>query len=177
MSMILPSIQDLLNRRASSLVAAAVAFLTIVVALIMQHGFNLMPCPLCIAQRLIYITLGILLLIEAAVHSKKYLAILSSFLVLATAILGVVTAGRHSWLQHQPKDDIPGCLPSLSYLVDTFPLQDVVTKLFRGSSECAEVQWRFLGLSIPEQSLVIFLAFTCFALTKLFLHASRKPKL
>jgi len=36
--------------------------------------------------------------------------------------------------------------------------------VLRGSGECAEVQWTFLALSIPEWTLLMFIAFILFGL-------------
>ncbi|HSR62235.1 MAG TPA: disulfide bond formation protein B, partial [Gammaproteobacteria bacterium] len=55
------------------------------------------------------------------------------------------------------------CGPGLDYMLEVFPLQEVLQMVFSGSGECAEVQWRFLGLSIPEWSLVCFAGFIILA--------------
>jgi disulfide bond formation protein DsbB len=40
--------------------------------------------------------------------------------------------------------------------------------VFKGSGECAEVLWTFLGLSIPGWTLVMFTAMTGFGLFFIF---------
>ena len=35
-----------------------------------------------------------------------------------------------------------------------FPLTETIRRVFTGSGECAEVDWTFLGLSMPAWSLV-----------------------
>ena len=51
--------------------------------------------------------------------------------------------------------------------------------VLRGSGECAEVQWTFLSLSIPEWTLLVFVAFTLFGLwliaTRAGSAAKRRP--
>jgi disulfide bond formation protein DsbB len=42
----------------------------------------------------------------------------------------------------------------LSYMLDAFPLQKVIEKVFTGSGECAVVDWTFLGLSMPGWTLI-----------------------
>ena len=81
-------------------------------------------------------------------------------------------AGRHVWLQHLPADQVPECGPGLEYMLDAFPLGETLSMVFRGSGECAEVQWTLLGLSIPEWTLIVFLGLTLFGL---FLVATRRP--
>ena len=49
-------------------------------------------------------------------------------------------------------------------MVDNFPLAKMFGLLFKGSGQCAEVGWRFLGLSIAEWSLAWFALFLAAAL-------------
>ena len=41
-------------------------------------------------------------------------------------------------------------------MLEVFPLAQALQLVFKGSGECAEVQWTFLGFSIAEWSLVCF---------------------
>ena len=92
--------------------------------------------------------------IAAALHGRA-LRVYGSIAALA-ALGGGVTAGRQVWLQHLPKDQVPQCGPDLYYMIDNFPLTKMLGLLFKGSGQCAEVTWRFLGLSIAEWSLLWF---------------------
>ena len=49
-------------------------------------------------------------------------------------------------------------------MMENFPLARTLEKLFMGSGQCAEVTWRFLGLSIAEWSLAWFAALALYAL-------------
>jgi len=51
---------------------------------------------------------------------------------------------------------VPTCGPGLDYLMDAFPLLEALTLIMTGSGECAEVSWRFLGVSMPGWVLVWF---------------------
>ena len=118
-------------------------------ALFAQHVLRLDPCPLCVFQRVAVIGLGIVFLI-AALHDPKawggrvYIALLGLF-----TIEGVGVAGWHVWLQNLPPDEVPSCGPGLDYMLDNFPLGDALQMVFKGSGECADVVWSFLGLSMP----------------------------
>ena len=46
----------------------------------------------------------------------------------------------------------------------THPLADVLTKVLKGSGECAEAGWTFLGLTIAGWSLAWFIALAVLAL-------------
>jgi len=129
-------------------------------ALTMQYALKLDPCPLCSFQRLFVVALGGLFLL-AALHNPGVAGRrVYGVLIVILGVLGMVVAGRHVWLQNLPEDQVPECGPGLEYLLDAFPLQEALSLVFRGSGECAEVQWVFLGLTIPGWMLVIFTAFT-----------------
>ena len=67
-------------------------------------------------------------------------------------------AARHVWLQHLPPDQVPSCGPGLDYWLEALPMKQVINQVLAGSGECAEISWRFLGLSIPEQAIILFTA-------------------
>lgn len=133
-------------------------------ALYFQHGVGLEPCPLCIVQRVIVMGLGVLMLLGAihnpGVTGRRAYGVLAGI----TAALGLGVAGRHVWLQNLPADQLPECGPSLDYILDAFPLAEALKLVLQGSGECAEVQWSFLGLTIPGWTLVVFTGFFVFAL-------------
>ncbi|MDG2302078.1 MAG: disulfide bond formation protein B, partial [Gammaproteobacteria bacterium] len=55
-----------------------------------------------------------------------------------------------------PADKVPECGPGLEYLLEVYPLFDVLKTVLKGSGDCAETQWVFLNLSIAEWSLFSF---------------------
>ena len=69
---------------------------------------------------------------------------------------------------HLPPDQVPACGPDLAYMMDAFPLGDVVRKVLTGSGECAKVDWTLLGMSMPEWSLLWFVVLALWALYAAF---------
>jgi disulfide bond formation protein DsbB len=137
-------------------------------ALTFQYVLHLEPCPLCILQRVVVISLG-LLFVLAALHNPGGTG--RSIYGILTAMLAVTGLGIAGWqvrLQHLPPDQVPECGPGLDYMLEVMPLKDILVKVFRGSGECAEVLWTFLGLSIPEWMLVVFSAFILFGIYQIF---------
>ncbi|PTQ88933.1 disulfide bond formation protein B [Agitococcus lubricus] len=131
--------------------------ISIAFALYLQHFQHLEPCPLCIFQRFAVIGIGISALV-AAIHNPAVLGRrIYAGLTLVSTAWGLTVAGRHVWLQHLPADEVPACGPGLDYWMETFPLQDVIAKVFKGSGECAKVDWTLLGLSLPEWTLALFI--------------------
>jgi disulfide bond formation protein DsbB len=132
----------------------------------LQLHEGLEPCPLCIFQRVGVIALGIVFLI-AGVHNpgRTGLRVYAALLALS-ALAGASVAARHVWLQHLPPDRIPSCGPDLGYMLQILPLAQVVKKVFTGSGECADINWTFLGLSMPEWVLAWFILLGTLALTR-----------
>jgi disulfide bond formation protein DsbB len=83
-------------------------------------------------------------------------AVLTGIAGLAT----IATAGRHVWIQMQPEGSIPACGADLAFMLDLFPLTEVILKVFKAGGECAKVDWSFLGLSMPAWVLVLALTLT-----------------
>lgn len=124
--------------------------------LFLQQALGLAPCPLCITQRAFVVLVGLFALV-AFIHNPSGIGrrIYASLCTLA-AIGGAAVAGRHVWLQSLPADQAPACGPSLDYMLDTLPLSETFALVMMGDGNCAETQWTFLGLSIPEQTLALF---------------------
>lgn len=123
----------------------------------LQRYMGFSPCPLCIFQRIGLMVMGGFALIAAIFDPKSKIVRLLLWLgSLAGIGWAAVVAGRHVWLQHLPADQVPSCGPGLDYWLDTLPMQQVLKEVFAGSGECASIEWTFMGLSIPEQSLILF---------------------
>lgn len=117
------------------------------------------PCPLCIFQRAAFFALGLVFLLGALRGPKGSNARRAyGVLGLLAAGGGIAIAGRHVWLTHLPPDQVPVCGPGLDYMLDAMPLSGVIRKVMTGSGECANVDWSFLGLSMPAWSLLCFVS-------------------
>jgi disulfide bond formation protein DsbB len=134
----------------------------------LEYGKGLDPCPLCILQRLFFLVIGLGGLI-AALHNPKSLGIriYSGFLVLLS-MMGAAVAGRQVWLQHLPPDQVPECGPGLEYMLEVYPLGETLAKILKGTGDCAEVDWTFLGLSIAEWALISFIVLTAVSVLQLW---------
>ncbi len=127
-------------------------------ALYLQYVKHEDPCPLCMVQRVIFIAMLVLFLIAATHGPKRTGERIYAVLISLFAMLGIAVAGRHIWIQHLPKDQVPACGPGLDYMLETMPMSNVLKSLMHGSGECAEKGWTFLALNIPEWSLLCYLA-------------------
>lgn len=138
---------------------------TIIMMLVARYYFqgylNLEPCNLCIFQRIATIAVGVVTLAAIIVHrGKAYRWIIA--LAFLSAIAGIALAGYQVWLQNLPPEKVPACGPSLDYLLDMMSAWQAVVEVFRSSGTCAEIQWQFLGLSIPGWTMVAFIGYSVF---------------
>lgn len=123
----------------------------------LQEYLGLAPCPLCIFQRIGLMVMGVFALLAALFHPRSRGI---QIILWIGSMLGILwstgVAARHVWLQHLPPDQVPSCGPGLDYWLEALPMQKVIHQVLSGSGECAEIAWQFLGLSIPEQSVLFF---------------------
>lgn len=155
---------DILSIRGGFAAGAAACALLLAFGFYLQYADGQNPCPLCLVQRGFYFGLLFVFSVGALHGPKRAGSIIYGVISLLLAAGGAAVASRQVWLQHLPADKIPACGPDLYFMMDNFPLAKVFAKLFQGSGECAEVTWRFLGLSIAEWSLAWFVVFVAIAL-------------
>ncbi len=127
-------------------------------ALWLQYGEGLEPCPLCIFQRIAVIATGVVFLIAAIHNPGRTGASVYAGLTFIVAGLGAAIAAWQVWIQGQPKGTVAACGMGLNYMLETMPLTDVIGKVLKGSGECAEQGWLFMGLAIPSWTFVFFIA-------------------
>jgi protein dithiol:quinone oxidoreductase len=119
-----------------------------------QAVLHLEPCPLCIFQRVGVAALGVVFLLATLHNPRGFGARIYGVLAVLAALATIAVAARHVWIQHLPEGAVPSCGATLSYMLDVFPLTDVIRKVLTGSGECALVTWRFLGLTMPTWVLL-----------------------
>jgi len=122
-----------------------------------QQALGLMPCALCITQRVFIIAVGVVAAVAAAFGLCGVPRRICAGLGIVLAIIGGGFSSRQLWLQSLPEDLVPACGPSLGYMLENFPLSQALQLLLQGDGNCAEVSWTFLGLSIPGWTLVAFI--------------------
>ena len=124
-------------------------------ALYIQHYQNFEPCPLCIFQRVALMGVGFTALV-AALHNPAILGRrVYAGLTMISALIGLGVAGRHSWMQHLPPDDVPACGPGLDTGCRPSPCRKSSRKYC--TAPASAPRWTgWLGLSLPEWTLAMF---------------------
>jgi disulfide bond formation protein DsbB len=145
--------------RAQYLTGFVLCALLLAYAIFEQFQMHVEPCPMCIFQRLAFIGMGIFFLI-GGLHSPgpKGRRVYAS-LVGICALIGVGVAINHLRMQYTPHDPLMGgCGPGLSYMLDAFPIGEALKKAFTGSGDCGDINWTFLGITMPGWCLIWFVA-------------------
>lgn len=157
-------LKKLFSGRSGYFLGFIASFGLVGLALLIQTQYHLEPCPLCISQRMVFMGLGALFLV-AAIHKPGQLGRkVYMLLQVLTALGGASVAVRHWWLQAHRESMIADCGVGFDYMFDNFPLQKALTLIFRGTGDCAAIDWTFLGLSLPQLSLIAFVGFAEYAI-------------
>ena len=136
------------------LISGIISILLVILSVIIQEIFNLEPCPLCITQRVIFLTSGITFLIF---YFKPMNKIIELSILGMINLMGLIFAIRHVLIQRKVINIPAECGIDLEYMFDNFPLREVFELIFRGTGDCSEIDWSFLGITIPEWSAIWFL--------------------
>ncbi|NRA41174.1 MAG: disulfide bond formation protein B [Pseudomonadales bacterium] len=123
----------------------------------LQYVKDLEPCPLCMTQRIAFYAVAIISLAALISPKSQFIQHFWAAFGGIFALLGAAVAGRQIWLQSLPEDQIPACGPSFEFIIDRFPLSEAISILLKGTGDCAEKVWSFLGLNIPDWSLLAFI--------------------
>lgn len=149
----------------------------IAAAYFFQHYMGLEPCFLCIVQRICVIGIGIssifLLIVESYSKNKTYKSILNVFGYLfyfSTALIGLVSASRQIYMQRFP-DPYASCGPGYEYILENSSLAKSIPQLFLATGNCSEIDWTFIGFSMAECMIPIFISFIIIGFYLLFKKA------
>lgn len=157
-----------LNLKMLSIVGFITCMALLASAYYFQFALEMEPCPLCIMQRVATLMVALGCLAGFFLVSRPLGLLAASSWTLLSSLFGLYLSQHHNWLQNLPADQVPSCGPSLEYMLDAFPITEVITVLLRGNGNCAEVSWSFLGLSMPGWLMVFFIGFAIASTIGLF---------
>ncbi len=150
----------MLSRRALNGLAAGACAAAVAYAFYAQYGQGFTPCHLCIFQRFTVAAMAAAFAAAVIISAPGWRGTLSAALTGLAGLATIATAGRHVWVQMQPPGSVPACGADLDFMLELFPLTEVILKVFKAGGECAKVDWTFLGLSMPAWVLAFALVAT-----------------
>ena len=128
----------------------------VVASFFVQHVVLVEPCPLCMIQRYTYFLLAVAFfaaaLLERLPGMQRGLLVLALVLVVA----GGGVAAYQSKLQLFPVAQAATCAPSLSYMIDTLPMNQLLGRLFQAHGDCSDTSFKIFGLTLAQFSFAAF---------------------
>lgn len=143
--------------RQQFLLGFAICAALLAYAFYVQFQLGIQPCPFCIFQRLCFAALGLAFLLGGLLSprssdGRRWLAVLA----VLPALAGVGYAGRHAWVQLNPPP-LPSCGPGLNFIVEQYSWLGAAKRVLQATGDCSNIDWQFLGLSMPMWALLWFL--------------------
>lgn len=125
------------------------------IAYYLQISLELKPCFLCILQRIscVFIALGSIINIIKPYKSKTKIFGLG-FIYFGIAS-GLISSIWHMYIQLNPIKTFI-CGPSEDFIIKNNGFFEALPKLFKSTGQCQDIDWQFLGLSIPMMSILLF---------------------
>ena len=149
--------------------------LVLATAVYLQYKVGIVPCPLCIIQRFIITLLGLLFLMGALFNFEAITRCFLHTLTFLFAVAGAVVASRQLWLEHFPSDQLISCQAAIAQYSTSIYFHKIIELFFQGTSNCGSGTWRFLNLSIPAWTLIIFILLATISLRQVYINR-RKHK-
>jgi disulfide bond formation protein DsbB len=154
------SIDTLTSPSRALALTALFSIACVAAALGMQHIGGYDPCALCVEQRMSYLAGALISLVGLAI-ARRPRALIGTVAAAAVAYgWGLFTAARQVWLQAFPPK-AAGCVLPKS-LADDLGLADALPQVFAAGGDCLDGTAKFLGLTMPQASLLALAVLVAF---------------
>ncbi|WP_307731787.1 disulfide bond formation protein B [Pseudoduganella sp. SL102] len=138
-----------LSPRTVLLSAAAAALLVVAVALFLQHVKDMLPCPMCVIQRYLFLAVAIGCLVGAFGRKPK----IGAGIGLAAAIGGLGVVAKHLYVLANPGFSCG--IDPMTTALNKIPTATYLPWLFEAEGLCDKAEM-FAGLSVPQWSAIWF---------------------
>jgi disulfide bond formation protein DsbB len=136
------------------LAIAFASFALIGVALYLQHAQGMLPCPLCVIQRYLFLAIGVCSLAGALGGKVR----LGAGLALLGALGGLGVVGKHLYVLANPGFSCG--IDPMETILNKIPTAEYLPWLFQADGLCQDARDTLLGLSIPQWSAAWFVLLT-----------------
>lgn len=142
-----------------TLIGLAACCLLLIIAYYQEYVVGIQPCLLCNIQRLCLFVLALLFFLASVMRQSPRSRKFYGLGVILFSLLGCFIAGRQVWLESQPPNAEPVCLPGMDYIWQ-LPAGEIWQFFLKSTASCGAVHWRLLGLSIAIWTLACFIGLT-----------------
>ncbi|MBL79589.1 MAG: disulfide bond formation protein B [Nitrosomonadaceae bacterium] len=157
----------ILGKRLALLLIFIICANVIGYALYLQLVINLLPCPLCIAQRIAYWLIGLTALFYFIHYPQNLCQKIYSIFMVIFSLLGLLLALHHSWLIAYSENFECG-ISAEEEFINNILIAKWWPIMFEANGDCADIEWEFIFLTIPNWSAIFFLVFSIFSVYILF---------
>lgn len=150
-------IKNLYSNKYFWLIISLLNISAVAIAYTLQINLDLKPCFLCIIQRIACLLVALGTFIVFIRPNKSKIKNSGLFFTGIGLIVGLIASIRHIYIQANPTVSF-SCGPSTDFILQNNSLIDAIPKLFKATGECQTIDWTFVGMTIPQQSLLFFIA-------------------
>jgi disulfide bond formation protein DsbB len=140
--------------RNALLAIAAISIALVGAALYLQHVKDMLPCPLCVIQRYLFLGIAIFALIGAFAGRVKTF----TGLALLCALGGLGVVGKHLYVLAHPGFSCG--IDPMETMLNKIPTATMLPWLFRADGLCEAAQETVFGLNVPQWSALWFVVLT-----------------
>lgn len=163
------------NKRAWQLLALSALVLELT-ALFFQYALDLKPCIMCIYQRVAI--WGVFFAgVVGSISYQYFLGRIVSYILWATgAIWGLLIALEHVEMQSSTMSFLFSCefVPNFPTWA---PLHEWIPALFAATGDCGDINWQFLGYSMPQWMVVVYAVYSALFLVVILSRLFNKKSL
>jgi protein dithiol:quinone oxidoreductase len=140
--------------------AVIVPLAAVAAALVSQHVFDMLPCPWCVLQRVIFVAIALVALIGWAVRASAPRRVAAG-LMFVLAGCGIASA---LWQHFVAASSVSCNLTLADRIVSTLGLDAALPQVFAAWASCADAAVKLLGLPYEFYSLALYVLLAAAAL-------------
>ena len=126
-------------------------------AYVLEYGFDMEPCSLCLLQRWVFYSMMFVFFLLALHNPKRCGSLFYCIFLFILNTIGIALALRHLWVQYwAPADKAISCTAGLQQLLESKPFLSAIKEVLLNSHDCSQIDTLF-GLPLSMLSLMSFL--------------------
>jgi len=128
-------------------------------ALFFQYFMDLAPCIMCVYQRLAIASIILAGIVGFIGHNFLLTRLVAYGLWATGAIWGLLIALEHVEMQAN-NDSLFFSCEFIPNFPSWAPLHQWLPAVFEATGDCGDINWQFLGYSMPQWMVIVYAAYT-----------------
>lgn len=144
------------------------------IALYFQHHLHILPCVLCIYQRIVILGIMIASLIALISPKRFILRFIAIIIWIYCGIKGFLIAYEQAVIQFEPS--LFHSCPLQMDLPNWLPLNTWLPSVFESYGMCSQKVWQFMTLEMSQWMMLIFICYSIIGVLVLLSQPLKLPK-